>query len=101
MRRIGAKSADESSCGMYVCIILNNILLSFGAKTQRKGTLGGASPGKGQEVKRTPAGEFNNKLHPQDNKRRVDLVVHLPEGSKLVDVSIVDPLCATHVRASA
>ena len=41
------------------------------------------------------------KLHPEDNKRRVDLVVHLPEGSKLVDVSIVDPLCATHVRASA
>ena len=28
-------------------------------------------------------------------------MVHLPEGSKLVDVSIVDPLCATHVRASA
>ena len=54
-RRIGAKTADESSCG----IILNNILLRFGAKTQRKGTLGGASPGKGQEVKRTPAGKSN------------------------------------------
>ena len=27
--------------------------------------------------------------------------MHLPEGSKLVDVSIVDPLCATNVRASA
>ena len=41
------------------------------------------------------------KLHPQDNKRRVDLMAHLPQGSKLVDASIVDPLCASHVRASA
>ena len=42
-----------------------------------------------------------SRLHPHDNKRRVDVSIAFPDGRKLVDVSIIDTLCATHVHATA
>ena len=42
-----------------------------------------------------------SELHPDDNMRRVDLVLSFPEGNVLVDVSVISPLCKTHVKVSA
>ena len=42
-----------------------------------------------------------SELHPEDNLRRVDLVVSFPEGNVLVDVAVIAPLCKTHIKDTA
>jgi len=42
-----------------------------------------------------------SELHPEDNMRRVDLVLSFPEGNVLVDVAIIAPLCKTHIKDTA
>ena len=42
-----------------------------------------------------------SELHPEDNMRRVDLVLSFPEGNVLVDVAVIAPLCKTHIKDTA